>query len=306
MFSSSDRYIIVNYHYVREADARYPGIFPCAPDEFRRQIKFLSERYKIVSVEDVWDAALKGKKGKYSALTFDDGLKDQYENALPILKERNAKAVFFIIGSVFDGILPSSHALHILMSFFAMPELLSLFQSFLKGQHPLLQEKYHIPSDRRLTSRRMHEDVRTANFKETIMRIPQEMKNEFITAALSEIKKETNDIIEMLFMKEEEIKELKKNGMHIGSHSYAHTPFEGKTKEQVENDLEHANAILSKYGPLSPVFSYPHGRRDEAAVRALENKGFHFAVTIERRGVKKEDNPFLIPRYDAGDLTSYL
>ncbi len=34
--------------------------------------------------------------------------------------------------------------------------------------------------------------------------------------------------------------------------------------------------------------------------------GFKYAVTIEPRSVTKEDNSFLLPRYDANDIRDFI
>lgn len=303
MFSKDDSYIIVNYHYVRNPDSRSSGIFPCPVDEFERQIKFLSGHYKILSVGEVWESAKARREGNFCALTFDDGLKDHYLNVFPVLKKYGVIGTFFIIGSVFDGVLPSVFVLHTLISFFSVPALVEFFEDFLKEQHPLAKNEYSIPPSTRLTSKRMHEDIITANFKETMMRIPPEMKAEFIEIMLARIGKETKDIRAGLFMNEEEIKELQKGGMHIGSHSYVHAPLYGRPRAEIERDLGRAGAVLSsRFGALSPVFSYPHGRANDTAIHVLQQEGVRYAVTVERRGVRGEDSPFLIPRYDTADL----
>ncbi|TSC78284.1 MAG: polysaccharide deacetylase [Parcubacteria group bacterium Gr01-1014_33] len=306
MFSPNERYIIVNYHYVRDPDSSLSGIFPCPVDEFRRQIEFLSERYKIVSVEEVVSAAENEEKRSYCALTFDDGLKDQYDNAFPILKKYGARGTFFIIGCVCEGALPAAHALHVLMSSESVSSLVRTFQEVVAAEFPSQKDEYPIPSDHRLTSKRMHEDILTANFKETLMQIPGDLQTAFLGTALSRSQKEPKALNQMLFMKKEEIREIQKSGMAIGSHSYAHAPLYEKQESEVRDDVERAKEILSGIcEEISPVFSYPHGRADEMAHKVLQEEGFRYAVTIERRGVRKGDLPYLIPRYDAGDLQDF-
>ena len=307
MFSPDDNHIIVNYHYVRDPNPSFSGIFPCAVRTFEKQIKFLSERYRIVSVTDVWEAARAGDKEKLCALTFDDGLKDHHENVLPILKRHKATASFFFIASVFDeGRLPATHALHVLLSALSARSLADAFVDFLRARHPEEQERYHIPRDRRITNQRMHEDVLTANLKETLMRVPQEIKHSFISHALGIARRDEGEIRKSLFMGSGEMEEMEKNNMEIGAHSYAHVPLNEMDEHAVREDTGLAKKVLSGMCTrLSRAFSYPHGRTNDIVTRILKEEGFDCGVTIERRGVEKEDDAFLIPRYDAADLSEY-
>ena len=85
MISLQDRYIIINYHYVEDPKLDWGGIHPCSVKEFEKQIGFLSENFEIVSVGEIFDFAQREQKGKFCAITFDDGLRGQYSNALFLL-----------------------------------------------------------------------------------------------------------------------------------------------------------------------------------------------------------------------------
>ena len=203
--------------------------------------------------------------------------------------------------------LPSAHALHALLSAVSVAVLTEIFADFLKKQYPAQKEEFPIPSDRRLTDRRLHEDLLTANFKETLMRIPEEMKTQFLRHALRVCGRDGEEVRKTLFMDRGEAEALKKDGMQIGSHSYLHTPLYKKTEKEVRNDVRRAHEMLTQmYGSLSPVFSYPHGKADEITTRVLNEEGYCYGVTIERRGIKNDDQPFLIPRYDTTDIRELL
>ena len=71
--------------------------------EFEKILKFIGLK-NIISA-DLWaKKALENKLKKNEVcITFDDGLKSQYEVALPILKKYHIKAFWFIFSSVFYG-----------------------------------------------------------------------------------------------------------------------------------------------------------------------------------------------------------
>lgn len=72
----------------------------------RRQIEFLSEHFRLTSVPEVFTAAQNKSTERLCAITFDDGLRDQYIHAVPILRKHRATATFFIITGTFAGFVP--------------------------------------------------------------------------------------------------------------------------------------------------------------------------------------------------------
>lgn len=307
MFSSENKHIIVNYHYVEDPDPKKSGIVPCSVSDFDKQIKFLSENYKMASVPEVYQAAKEGKTGKFCAITFDDGLNDQYENALPILEKYKAPASFFIITSVFSGRLPTAHKVHNLLSMVPIGQLVDKFNGFLKDFYPDLVESYLIPKDRRLTQKRLHEDPITANFKETMIMVPEDMKGRFLRFGFKTFGLNEKKISKELFMDEDRVRSLKKAGMYVGNHSHHHYALNVINEETLRNDLQLSKDVFTDIlGEQPDVFSYPHGRSNESARKILREEGIKYAVTIEKRAIEKDEDPLLIPRYDTNDIKTYL
>lgn len=90
---------VVMYHYVRNLkDSRYPNIKGLDVELFRKQIEKFSKKYNFVKIEDVINYFESKKELPENSLllTFDDGYKDCYTYALPILEEFNIKATFFV------------------------------------------------------------------------------------------------------------------------------------------------------------------------------------------------------------------
>ncbi len=303
MFSLEDNHIIVNYHYVEDPRPDKQGIAPCFVSDFEKQVKFLSENYRIVSVSEVFRTAKENGSEKLCAITFDDGLNDQYDNALPILKKYKAPATFFIITSVFSGRLPTAHKIHNLLSRVPVGQLVDKFNGFLKEFYPDLVENYLIPKDRRLTQKRLHEDLITANFKETMIMAPEDMKGRFLRFGFKTFGLNEKKISKELFMDKDRVRLLQKAGMYIGNHSHHHYALNVINEETLRNDLRLSkDVLLDILGEQPKVFSYPHGRSNDAARKILQEEGIEYAVTIDKRAIEKNDEPLLIPRYDTNDI----
>ncbi len=302
-YSKNDNHIIVNYHYVENPSPEFSGIYPCSVKDFEKQVKFLSENYKIVSVPSVIEAARDEKKDKFCAITFDDGLRDQYINACPILKKYNAIATFFPITSVFEGHLPTAHKVHILLSRLSLEKIIDTFHDFMQNFYPDLKRQYIIPKDRRLTERRLHESIPIANFKETMIMLPEDIKGQFLRYGFKIFGLNEKEISQKLFMSKQEVRSLHQYGMTIGSHSHNHSAFDIGNKDIMQKDIRLSKEILfDLLGNRQDIFSYPHGRNGPAALEVLAAEGFKYALTIDRRGISSSDNGLLLPRYDTADI----
>lgn len=77
------------------------------PADFDQQMRYLfAQGYSTVSLGDVRDflAGLKALPPKPVVITFDDGYRDNYTCALPILEKYHFKATFFIVVNSIGGI----------------------------------------------------------------------------------------------------------------------------------------------------------------------------------------------------------
>jgi peptidoglycan/xylan/chitin deacetylase (PgdA/CDA1 family) len=90
---------IIMYHSINP-DAQSENRLAVSEEAFERQIRFLkNQRYNVLSLESI-AALIKEKKRiptKTVAITFDDGYKDDYIYAFPILKKYNLPVTIFVI-----------------------------------------------------------------------------------------------------------------------------------------------------------------------------------------------------------------
>lgn len=76
-----------------------------SPDKLRAQLQYIkSSGYTTLTISELNGYILNNTPipEKSIVITFDDGYKDNYTNAFPILKELNMKATIFVITSVID------------------------------------------------------------------------------------------------------------------------------------------------------------------------------------------------------------
>jgi peptidoglycan/xylan/chitin deacetylase (PgdA/CDA1 family) len=100
------------YHYLsappEDAD-RYRRDLSVAPDLFAQHLdRLIEEGYTTIRLDDLLLHLTEGAPlpAKPVILTFDDGYRDNYTNAFPLLKERGMTATFFIVTDLIDADLP--------------------------------------------------------------------------------------------------------------------------------------------------------------------------------------------------------
>ncbi|GAB4463139.1 MAG: hypothetical protein Kow00120_29720 [Anaerolineae bacterium] len=99
---------ILMYHYVStppEGSDNYRVGLSVTPDQFREQMRYLTANgYHAVTLDDVIYALAQGRAlpPKPVVLTFDDGYRDAYENAFPILQEFGLIGTFFVVTGWID------------------------------------------------------------------------------------------------------------------------------------------------------------------------------------------------------------
>jgi peptidoglycan/xylan/chitin deacetylase (PgdA/CDA1 family) len=105
----SPHLVILRYHSVREKlpelDLYMPPGITHTPDAFRSQIEYVAQTCNPVSLDDL-PAFIEGSRAfpeRAVLVTFDDGFRDNYEVAAPILEEVGLRGVFYVSTSSVEG-----------------------------------------------------------------------------------------------------------------------------------------------------------------------------------------------------------
>lgn len=99
--------LIICYHCVKDRADSY--LRPTKVSDFKNQMQYLSSAYNPISLQEMAQHIQDGTSlpSKAVTVTFDDGYRDNYENAYPILKEYNIPAtVFLTTGFIGTGEIP--------------------------------------------------------------------------------------------------------------------------------------------------------------------------------------------------------
>ncbi len=99
---------ILMYHYIStppdDAD-KYRTDLSVTPENFRKQMAYLADNgFETIDLYDL-SLAITNKRElppKPVIITLDDGYRDNYENAFPVLQEHGLKATFFVVTDFID------------------------------------------------------------------------------------------------------------------------------------------------------------------------------------------------------------
>ena len=101
-----------------------------------------------------------------------------------------------------------------------------------------------------------------------------------------------------------ELKELSRQGIEIGSHSVSHTDLRHLDQARLEYEISGSRKMLEdKLGVKVRYFSYPFGRYDKRVIDAVKAAGYENAFSladgsgdfaVARRGVYMYDTPYSV------------
>lgn len=95
------RAIILCYHRIGE-----PDVLTTTPENFERDLAYLKNHFQCLSLADLCAGLQNGHLNSPAAVvTFDDGYRDNFTNAVPLLKAAQVPATFFVS----TGFMSTSH-----------------------------------------------------------------------------------------------------------------------------------------------------------------------------------------------------
>jgi peptidoglycan/xylan/chitin deacetylase (PgdA/CDA1 family) len=95
--------VAFNYHRIGDpaGSAFDRDLWSALPEELDRQVGFLRRELDVVHPRDLPELQRKGR-GRYALITFDDGYRDNYEIAYPVLRGHGVPALFFVTTGFID------------------------------------------------------------------------------------------------------------------------------------------------------------------------------------------------------------
>lgn len=256
---------------------------------FEDLIRYLKKNYTILPLREYFDRETYHKAIDKNSIviTFDDGYRDNYLNAYPILKKYNVPATLFLSAEAVNN-----------NSFLWYDTIVSVFKNTRKNSIEL-----------RLPESKKYQLVSLKNkylaIRDTIAyakNLPPLERDAFINSLLKlfDENRITKSKCSEMMLSWEMVKEMHETGITFGSHGLTHTRLINLSKEAIEKEVHASKKLIEEQGGAEALFfAYPNGQRDdfeEITEDILRSNSYLGACTLIK-GENASFRPFAMQRY---------
>lgn len=260
-------YSILVYHRILMNQDPYT-IASISQKKFVKQIKYLKKNFHIISINQLLsDIKFNKLKPNTLCITFDDGYRDNYLYAFPVLTKFCVPATIYLTTDYINNnkLLWHDRVLNAIentdLKYFIFENIDS--QSFnFESYEKKTKSKYEI-----------------LNF---LKKFSPDIRDNLIEEFIKKCR--VNSISSKYTMLSwEEIKIMDKQGISFGSHTYTHPILSTLNNVQLQQEIKYSKQIIEMYLDKPVIsFAYPNGKKndyDDRCQSFLENAGYECAVT---------------------------
>lgn len=257
---------------------------------FETQLRYLTRHYKVISLNEAVTRLRESTKlpQRAAVITIDDGYRDSYDIAFPVLTELGLPATIYLVTEFVAGNcwIWTDKARHILSK--TAKERLA----FQVGDKLL-----HLDFGR--SGSRL---ALAASVNAELKKLPDLEKDGRILK-LSELAEvpvphKVTEGYESLSW--DQAREMSRKRVEIGSHTATHPILTNVDSSRLEDEINRSRAVIEReIGSNSVHFCYPNGNVSGRERDAVQAAGYNSAVTTEIKLCENDEDLFLIPRIDA-------
>jgi peptidoglycan/xylan/chitin deacetylase (PgdA/CDA1 family) len=272
------RPLILGYHRVVEdfahaARTEMPSML-ISRAMFEHHIDWIGRRFRFVTLDEIGEHLLTGAPfvEPVAALTFDDGYRDVYEQAVPVLRRKGIPAAMFVVTSLVGQSFWQTHdkLYHLIDNAFLT------WNDPRKRLFDLLSELRIPPADVFRTRTALNSPMSTTTA--LLPALSQAQVARMICALETSVGSGVAHIPQSLTWPM--IHEMHRAGFAIGSHTRTHASLPMEAADVVWDELEGSKrALEEQLGETVDHFAYPGGHFTPAVVEALSRAGYRFAYT---------------------------
>lgn len=300
------------YHYVRDiTNSRYPNIKGLELNLFIEQIRFFKENYHVITMEDV----IKCNDGEYELptksmiLTFDDGYLEHFTNVYPVLKEFDVQGSFFVPAkAVVEHELLDVNKIHFILA--SLNRLDDIIGDIKNDIHQY-KDEFSLSSFEDYFSEFAIEnrfDSKEIIFIKRLLQhvLPENLRNKLSSKYFEKyVGINETSFAKELYMNKSQLKQLVRDGMHVGCHGYDHYWWDRLDPGSLRLELTRSKNFLESLGcNMSNLTAcYPYGASSYEVIQELKVLGCKLAFTTEVDVVNMSDrSKYLYPRLDTNDF----
>ena len=274
-----------------------PNGISVTPSEFRMQMQFLRRHYDIVPLDRVV-AAVRGEQPltpAMCAITFDDGWRDVYQHAYPVLRELSIPATIFLTPGFATGAqwFWEERAKYLLALIHGC-----LASSRVSTASPVAERLAHHGFDDLLTVGRAHLPMYLGDVARRLKALEMPRRNS-VMEMLETLAVELAPEALRPFLNAAEIREMASCGIEFANHTFSHPNLTELSAEGIRDEIASAAAWLAREVPqASRHFAYPYGKYDARVRSAVEALGMRSACTTRLGMVEQNADPLALNRFN--------
>ena len=277
---------ILMFHRVNdEDDPFFPAVQARA---FRRQMEYLARNFPVISLNDFRRTGLpENSYPYYFALTFDDGYRDNYLHAFPILKQLNLPATIFLTTGYLDsGELPWYD--QVCLAFKLTTQSRLRLDGLDRGELNLegASNRLHSLGEVLGRLRTMDEPTRLA----------------VLCNLFRSLRTPGTLTLPSVMLEWEEIRQMKKHGVTFGAHTVTHPVLAKLPSARLVEEIQGSKKVIEENLQVAVNdFAYPFGRPFDIgpeAKRVVQELGFKTAVTTVWGFNRPGDDPLELKRFN--------
>lgn len=266
---------------------------------------FLDVKYNVISVDKYMRKLESGQlKENEICFTFDDGLKEQYELAYRLLKKYNVRGLFNINTLPLVGEVDKLELYRYYRNY-CCKNLEDFYEKFFNQVKIFLKSKYeeiclNLDFNKYLEKSKFYtySDRKFRYFRDEIL------KENYINIMDILIKNEINIKYDNLnlWMNEQELKELSREGHLIGLHTHSHpTNLDKLTYEIQKNEFKKNKEILEAITKKQvEIVAYPCGKYNDETFKIMKELKIKYGLAATT--FEKLENRLLLKRIDIADF----
>lgn len=292
---SRDLPLVLGYHRVVEDFAAHstrtmPAML-VSRSMLEHHLDWVGRRYRLVSLAEV-GSRLESRMpaGRLAAVTFDDGYRDVYENAWPLLKRKGIPfAVFVVTDLIGTSHLPIHDRLYLFLE-----RALAGGGSHSRNLAALLREVDVDLLGRERLDRGPADPLAMTGL--LLGRLPQAEVERVVERLEADGPLGGDELQAMRPLTWGMLSEMQRSGVTVGSHTKSHALLTNENgRKRTEETAASREALEKSLGIEVRDFAYPAGRFDTDAVEAVGASGYRFGYTTCRH--RDPRHPLLtIPR----------
>ena len=259
--------LVLTYHRIASGEEALidPGVWSATPEAFEVQAAWLARNVDVIGGDDL-DSALH-RRGRQVLLTFDDGYRDNVEQAVPILRAHGLTATFFLTSGFLDGNAAAW-----------WDEIAWMGR---RAGDPLATTQHRIDGYKRMSVEERESYLGRLAVETGAGRRPA-----------AETARD--------WMSWDDARGLLGSGMTLGAHTITHPLLGGLPSERQRTEIGGSvRRIEERTGARVRLFAYPDGREptiDERLPGALRDAGIRHAFRNEPGIARAPGDPYRLPR----------